>query len=425
MLASRVVTIELDGYFFLPGLPDKDVGGKLIFHPVDGGELSLLGSLSLPEKPTRILGRCSDGYYTLEDCFERSSSVSGEITTQRIYVGRIYGGVWYEEDEVPVFDQVNFGLLPLIEWVQPPRIEEELDLGPEIDETQKRGLLTLKTWKQQKIEIDSGTLKLGQSSGFNGDGLRERTLTQDLSFSWTFRSDLSTADAVDLTSDLQDLVTIGSCRVAAYRFLHLYHRDLGQELPSGARAKEAVRLLVPWLAQEESKRKAPHPSTMAFTFDDIGGLAGVAKWLVAAERYRSMLGSVMNTRYVKLLVDARFSFRVAALHGLHRTWKGGEREFKVALRQLADLVGEPFVRLVSDPEAWFVKATRERNNLAHHYGRQIHQSSTELFYSCEVAYWLFVLSMMRLADFPDAAFDRLVGCPDFTWLASKAPGMLQ
>jgi hypothetical protein len=124
---------------------------------------------------------------------------------------------------------------------------------------------------------------------------------------------LPVAGVVDVASDLQDLVTIGTHRIAAFTYMHLYNSDLCVE---------------------------PEP-------------------------------------------------------------------------------GGPIAKLLPDVNAWCEKAKDERNNLAHHYGRTIHLDSTELLYSSEVAYWLFMLCLLRLADAPNAVFDHITANPDFGWLRER------
>jgi hypothetical protein len=89
------------------------------------------------------------------------------------------------------------------------------------------------------------------------------------------------------------------------------------------------------------------------------------------------------------------------------------------LVELCDLAGKPIAELLPNVNDWCEKAKEERHNLAHHYGRTIHQASAELLYSSEVAYWLFVLCLLRLADAPGAVFDHVAANPDFRWLRER------
>jgi hypothetical protein len=358
------MTIEAEGFFHLSNRPGNEIAGRLTFDADEGGKLALIGSLDTNGSAPRIVGHCDSGLYTLDDCFVIRSQGSGSIRTQLFHVGRIFGGVAYDESEEPVFDRFDIGLANLIEWVGPPKILEDFDFDSTVDNRQKRIAVMLDPWESRQIALQAGNLQLCHTHGMTGDRLRQRTLTQNLSFSLGFDRTLQLADIIDVASDLQDLVSIGVDRAAGYDYVDLYHSDLGKDLPSGKRVLQPVRFIVPWLAQADTKKKPPAPSDMAFTFDDLGGMDGVARWLSTAAKYRSMLGQVMNTRYTQMLVDVKLNFRIAALHGLHREWKGFERTLNVALTQLVELAGEPFGRLVPDVEVWCRKITSERNNLA-------------------------------------------------------------
>lgn len=404
---------ELDGYFWLPDRPQDEVGGRLTIDASGHASLHLLGSLPLAAIG-RIVGRCKDGYYTLEQCFARGGLHTGSIQTQDVHVGHVLAGVAYDEGEEPVFDRLSFSVGGLTEWIQPPDIVGDLDVRRNADGTERPYSLTLPPIAEQSLVLSAGELTLTHLRGFTGDGLRSRTLTQSMHLSWKLASEASLAEVVDLAGDLQSLISIGTHCDAAYDYLHLYHKSLSHN-----GRPHAVRVIGPWLARPDDNRRDLHPHDMAFTFADIGGIDGICRWLDAAATYRSMVGHVMNTRHVDMFTDVKLAFRVAALHGLHTVWKGKERNLLVALTQLADLAGSPFTALTGDPHAWCAKAKNERNNLAHHYQRLIHQTSTDLYYSAEVSYWLFVLCMMRLADLPPTAIDRVTQCPDFEWLRQQ------
>ena len=160
---------------------------------------------------------------------------------------------------------------------------------------------------------------------------------------------------------------------------------------------------------------------MAFTFADLGGLDGVARWLEVAAKYRSTLGVVMNTSYRRtMFVNDRLLERLAALEGFHRIRSGMEAPvLQTRLPDLTDLAGAPFEQLVGNVAAWRRRASAERNNIAHHKGRLVHQSSSDMYFTAEAAYWLFVLCMLREAQAPQPAFDHIVRCARFTWAMRK------
>lgn len=411
--------LEIEGYFWLPGRPEDRAAGTLTFHPADGSELALIGALDTRLSVSRIVGEASDGLYTLEDCFllRETNSV---ITKQRFRVNRVLGGVGYGEDEPLVFDRFTVGLTNLLEWIEPPEMPEDIRWGVGPDGREQRYTISLDPFETRQLSVSAGTLALRQWRGVDGDGLNERRLRQSCFFEMTLNQTVPLEDAVDVASDLQDLVSIGTHRVAAFDFLHLYHAETFTEGPNGSRRPEAARLLAPWLARTEEGKRHPHSYQMAFTFGELGGMAGVARWLETAARYRSMLGRVMATRYVRMFVEDRFLHRTTALDGLHLKWAGTtQSRFLTRLKAMCKLAGQPMTSLVQDVDAWCAKAKAERDNLAHHYGRTIHQDSTDLLYSSEVAYWLFVVCFLRLAQAPDAVFEHVMKNPDYNWLRDQ------
>jgi hypothetical protein len=416
-----VEVLEIEGLFWLPSEPKNRVAGRLTFDPVEGGALSLIGELNASGDVPRIIGVAGDGAYTLDSCFLRSHRMYSLVARQVFHVNRIYGGVKYDAGEEPVFDQFRAGLGGLVEWVQPQTIFEELKPGVGADGREYPYMLTSRPLDPQTVAISGGELCLRHIRGYSGDSLNERKLTQSFSLEVKFDQALPVADVIDVASDLQDLVTIGTHRIAAYTYMHLYHADLYLEPEAGGpRHQLGVRLLVPWHARQDADKGRLHRHNMAFTFGELGGIDGVARWMTTAKNYRSTLGRVMNTRYVKMFVEDRFLHRVAALEALHRKWKGTKSTTLVTrLVQLCDLAGKPIGELLPDVNAWCDRTKEERHNLAHDYGRTIHQDSAELLYSSEVAYWLFVLCLLRLADAPSGVFGHIVANPDFEWLRSR------
>lgn len=402
--------LEIEGHFWLPQMPDNKVAGRLLFDDNDRGTLSLYGSLEVDlGQTTRIVAATDDGAYTLEGCFLKKRS-RGRITREAFRVGRIFGGVEYGQDDEPMFDEFRLSLTNLNEWTSPGHIEG--DLLPFDSEDVHPYILTLKYIDPQTIRTASGALSLAQWRGFEGDGLNERSLTQSMLFHFEADRSMSVADIVDVASDLQDLVSIGTKATAAFEYLHLYtdgHRDSFGN-------KKGIRLLAPWHAKRD--KVGLHPYDMAFTFDELGGMEGVRRWLDAAEAHRPGLGMVMNTRYVRMFTGDRFLHRVAALERMYEQWSGNNTTVLVdRLKQLCEFAGSPVQGLVPDVEVWCEKAKSERHNVAHHLGRIIHQDPGELFYSSEVAYWLFVVCLLRLSGAPDAVFDHISRNPSVQFLA--------
>lgn len=130
----------------------------------------------------------------------------------------------------------------------------------------------------------------------------------------------------------------------------------------------------------------------------------------AVSVYRGILGRLMATRYNRhsYLEDQALN-RFAALEGLHRSWTSiKDKRYRPRLRELADFAGDPFTELVGHEhvDQWAEHVVKERNELAHHFGRSANHDMTPVSYLSQSAYWLAVLCLLRAADAPQETFDQ-------------------
>lgn len=409
-------SLDIEGFFWLPDNPDHRVAGRLAYNVVGGGKLSLIGGFDAAADTSRIIGQSSNNFYTLEDCFQtRVDGIINEVRQEVHRVGRVIVGVAYDKDESLCFDGFSIRLAHLVQWVEPPRFEERVERL----EGERRGWgeLTLisKPLEPMAVTLETGELRLEQTRGTEGDGVTSRSFTQTLYFRMRFDQVLSLVDVIDVASDLQDLVSIATCRTAAFEEIGLFHPDLSYEVPNGKRYPRPVHLIAEWIAQPDPKKRI---ADEIFTFREMGGIEGVGRWLEVAKKYRAPLGQAMATKYTRhMFVQNRFLNYVTALEGLHRAWSGAEDSwFRTRIVELAELAGAPFDNLVGDVGAWSATVRDHRNNIAHHLGRQLHQRSSEIYYLADSGYWLFVLCMLRLLHAPDVVFDNVAQHPEFDWL---------
>jgi hypothetical protein len=411
-------SIDVKGYFGLPDQPEEArVPGQLVFSTAHGGSLSLIGRLSgLGRQPSRLVGEAEGQSYTLEDCLQAfSAPVQGK---QGLLVQRVIVGAVYAKDEPVTADRVSLELANLTHWAGTAGYAEAIHHG-EGEQPAGRWTLSSDPIQPLSVSIPAGTLQLEQRRGWTGDGITSRTLTQAAWFHAQFNEVLPLPDVIDVASDLQDLVSIGTDRPAAFKHFRLWHPDFYREVPNGRQIRQPVDYLAEWNARPDEQKRPPNEHDMAFTFTELGGMDGVAEWLKVAAKYRSTLGRVMNTRYERrMFVEDRLLDRVAALEAFHREWKrtGKETVWLVdRLTELAGLARDAFTELVGDPQAWSKRVKKERDNIAHHKGRPAHQNSGDIYFSAEAAYWLFVLCMLRLMKAPAAVFDHITSCPQFLW----------
>jgi ApeA N-terminal domain 1/Apea-like HEPN len=411
--------IDVMGYFWLPDRPAERVPGRLTFSTVEGGSLSLIGELAgMETRLSRVLGEAEGVGYTLEDCLIalRSRGQGKQVLrVQRLVVGAFYG-----KDEPIEADRVSVQLANLPYWARSAGFDDAL--RPDREEHGGRWVISSSPIEPFSVPIGQGTLRLEQTRGSGGDGTTSLTLTQGAQFHAEFNEVLPLAEVVDLASDLQDLVSIGTDRSAAFERFALWHPTFSVER-GGRPRRQPIEYFAEWNAQPDQKKHPPTEYSMAFTFAELGGMDGVASWLAVASKYRTMLSYVMNTRYERrMFVQDRLLDRVAALEGFHRAWKAGRKSLMTRLKELADLAGHPFEELVGDVSGWCRRAKDERNNVAHHKGSSVHQSGSDVLFTAEAAYWLFVLCILRVMQAPSAAFDHIIRCLGFEWVKEGLRG---
>jgi hypothetical protein len=411
--------IDVMGYFWLPERPGERVPGRLTFSTTDGGSLSLIGELAGREvQSSRVLGEAEGIVYTLEDCLMALTS-HGQ-GRQVLRVQRMVVGAFYEKDEPIEADRLSVQLANLPYWAQSAGFADAMH--PDRAEHNGRWVISSDPIEPFSVPIQQGTLRLEQTRGSGGDGITSLALTQGAYFHAEFNEILPLAEVVDLASDLQDLVSIGTDRSAAFERLVLWHPDLSIER-GGRPRRQPFEYLAEWNARPDEKKHPPTNYSMAFTFAELGGMNSVGRWLAVASKYRTMLSNVMSTKYERrMFVQDRLLDRVAALEGFHRAWRAGDQSLLGRLTELADLAGRPFEELVGDVSGWCLRAKDERHNVAHHKGRSVHQSSGDVLFTAEAAYWLFVLCMLRLMPAPSAVFDHIIRCPRFEWVKEGLRG---
>ena len=290
-------------------------------------------------------------------------------------------GAAYGMDEPIAADQLSIQLANLTHWVQ------SAAYGQTIQTKEQQGgrgwVISSELVEPRTLPIPQGTLRVTQSVGVTGDGVTSRTLTQNAGFHLKFDNPLPLDEVVDLASDLQDLVSIGTDSAAAFERFWLWHPDFFRQRDDGEHVPLPVEYLAEWHARPGERKQPPSDYDMPFTFTELGGLDGVVKWLDVAAKYRTMLGAVMNTGYGRpMFVNDRLLERLAALEGYHRVRTGMEAPgLQLRLSDLTDLAGLPFEQLVGDVAAWRRRASAERNNIAHHKGRPARQSSAHMYFT--------------------------------------------
>ena len=101
---------------------------------------------------------------------------------------------------------------------------------------------------------------------------------------------------------------------------------------------------------------------MLFTYDGLGGLSGIGRWLTMAKKFRPVTGILMSRWYESdLYVELQFFSMVTAAETFARIRRQEQNfKFKTALETLAGHAGAPFQSVVDDVDSWAKCVVRTR-----------------------------------------------------------------
>lgn len=446
-----VEPIDETGEWWLPEAPDRKLKGTLTVSLRGECELSLLGALRPIEADgesrsdgttttttfgeesmergglyPRIYGIAGGREITLDDCFRthRSWNLLGGPSIERIHVNRAFRGVWFDSEEVAAFVRISARMEWLAKWSMRSGIEESVEFTKSESGVSRPSRISISVSHCEEDTcdgVDGGTISLIHAYGVAGDMSVERRIWQDFAFSVQHPTLRPVAALLEEISDLQDLVSIGTGRVAAHTKVLLFHPEVVLERDGTTGQQLPIDMLAAWhpAPREGSSEKGLHPSQMFFTLADLGGLPGVQRWAATAEKHRSALSRVMATRYSQsMFVSDRVLNCAAALEAYDRDRHADERTFAERIGRCCALAGDPFARLVGDVEAWVQLLKNARNDVAHHNSRVGGDSTANLLLS-DSAYWLFVLCLLVDSSASDVVFDHIEQHQQFHWLRRK------
>ena len=134
---------------------------------------------------------------------------------------------------------------------------------------------------------------------------------------------------------------------------------------------------------------------MMFTFDDIGGIEGIAKWLDRSSDVRPVLGFLLSHWYLpKLYLENNFLNVVIALEALENIRPCGKTSLREALKYHYDSAGAAFQSAVPDRKVWVEITAKLRGKIAH--GTPLRGTEyDQLLPLTDSVYLLTVLSLLR------------------------------
>ena len=357
--------------------PENQVAGRLKFDVMNGAELELIGNfegLKAPqpwlddlEGPFRIHGAAATKLLTLVDCLRTSWSIQiPGIEQERYHVPLVLTNAYFNEGQPLEFSAVRLQLHHLEHWVG--KTGTTIDSTPDEESSRMRQVqITHTPLKKMAVCTDVGeieltfgyTLKPSPTSAFKAEPIVEATITQHNTLGFRFTALQPLENALKICTALQNMVTIGVNAPVLVKDVSLEHPDWLANSPNRTVIPRKLTLYTQFQGTHSPREdKSIHTREMLFTFDDIGGLEGVAKWLKVAEKYSVAIGPLMNQWYIpQTTLENRF---LQCLHGAEtlvriRSQKQNIGKFNKHLLSLTDEAGSAFTALVGDVHRWISK----------------------------------------------------------------------
>lgn len=404
--------LDIDGLFWLPSNPEDKVAGRLTFDVTDLGQLDLIGTLhELPSSGTvgllgspdgnrkyRIHGVAGNRLITLDRCMQVQGKfeVPG-VRRERYFAPLVLSGKYFSEDEPLEFSSVSVQLRHLEHWVNVSGINVEYEQGEGPHEI-KQVQLTHTPLESLVATTSIGELELRFGWKLDCDYIVRSTIEQSCGFTLKFSESHTLEGVLQTCSALQDLVTVGIFAPSRITRLTLGLPESDVDVVSKMKEQMPVQLYTGLKGSNlPDREKSPIPPEMLFTFDDIGGLDGVAKWVGAANKYRMVIGTLMNYWYApEQTEESKFFNVITAAEALARIRVQQQNiNFGRELKLLACNAGHAFKALVGDVDSWVNEVVRIRNNNVVHSGLRGYADGFKLFDLSESVYFLVVLCLLR------------------------------
>ena len=428
--------LDVAGIFWPAGLPDKRMPGRLKFDADSEAELEILGTFGDPgdlgmgqSSPMRIHGITDEQLLTLDNCMRtgaKSRLDAGPFQSEsqeKYYVQYIFSGYYFSENDDLTFDVFRLRLHNLEYWIRKLQISDQL-VSTKGENAKKKLHIVYSPMRDIEAKTDVGDIKLEFECNILHKDFSKYTIRQNSALALHFPEPRHLSCIVEDCFLLSHLVSIGIDGPTPMTSIEVSRKTIVQHPQSESEQanRKWIKLyarLQPDVPKLEGKT---HPSEILFTFDSIGGLEKVARWIEVARKYEMVLGRLLLQRYSKspLYADSIFFNAVSAAETLYRIQIGEQRvNLKRCLKDLSSNAGQVFLDLVGDVNLWANKVVQTRVTKVVHRGLDKNIQASSLYWLSESIYFLVVLCLLRECDVPAAVFDNVRNNIRFDLIASK------
>ena len=395
--------LDIDGLFWPEEEPENQLAGRLRFDTQNGARLSLIGAFDGLEQfgsigePRFIHGVAGKRLLTLADCRQDGQSLEiPGIAREQYYVPRVLSGGHLPRSRLDGFESVSVRLRHLERWVDQTGTTIQYDSSEE-GHLLRRLAVNFEPLKTVAVEMDQDTLELRFPCQLTLDRF-DPTIRQFAAIAVQFHEPVSLEAAIVPCAAIQDLVTIGLDSPAVITHVSLTHSEVERKMADGRVVPDSMELHERFRSgQVAQNERNPHPAMMLFTFDHIGGLDGVAKWLGVAREFSPVVGTLLAHQYLPSIhVENRFLNAVVALEALERIRAQKQQvDLKVALQHAVESAGTIGSDLVGFLDTWASEVRDMRVLNVVHRGLHEDIDYPRMYELSESIYILVVINLLQ------------------------------
>ena len=417
-------SLDVDGLFWLVDKPDDKVAGRLRFDPAEGARLALIGKFkdfvpSGRNPPVRMNTVAGGRSFTLENCHfaglnvEYPGGCQQGLTRHEYQSDLLLAGLHWDGHAPLQFKNVLLHVRYLEQWL------EQLSSFPSgYDGRSRNPPLIVAAFdelvRQAVVRGEFGELGLTYSRATSGDRFLETMIQQNFFFDFRLAKARPLNQVLDLCWLLQDLVTLGCDSPSAMTDLALEH----PQQASDDSETEEVPIKIYTMSIGNYAAGPPgglSHSKMLFTFSDLGGIEGIARWLQVASRYRIAVGALVGNLYAESpYAESRFFNACTAAEALRRIQLGKQNlNLSRELPMLAQQAGDAFRELVGDVDKWARRVVRVRDNIVVHRGLRGGANAYDIVWLADSLHLLAVLCVLSECGAQKTAEERVRQCERF------------
>ncbi|HKX13834.1 MAG TPA: HEPN domain-containing protein [Propionibacteriaceae bacterium] len=339
-------SIDSLGLFWLPDHDGDQLSGRLKFDPAGGDiNLSLVGTFDNAvadggEPTVRIFGWLGSNPVTLESCYSGGSTFGSPGVAQSSYhANRMFLG-HHVESELQEFQSAETTFSYADTWVGHSGIKVENNYWRNQSEPTPIYTATYTPTAQDEQPFTRGHIQLGYRWHANGDSIRGVYMRQWPVFTTRYAEPHSLKTITRDVRLLQSLITLCVDTPVHLDKLILTHPDVHRFMLDGSDsgAEQPIELVnspIPYTAPEA--RKVRHPYEILLTFEEVGGLPTIARWLEIAPQFQRALNSLMSVKYAEhMFAENRLLNATYGAEAFHRLTQNERYMEPTEFRQLLD-----------------------------------------------------------------------------------------